>query len=103
MAVNIAIAALLAVSVVGIISACNSCDRYLIINFDSRGGNAIDKITVSVVGEEILLPMPSREGYNFVGWYIEYSGEELLLDKNCIAKAAQDGYCNAYAKWSDAR
>ncbi|MDE6550705.1 MAG: InlB B-repeat-containing protein [Clostridia bacterium] len=99
MAVNIAIAALLAVSVVGIISACNSCDRYLIIDFDSRGGNAVERITVSVMCEDIALPIPSRQGYKFIGWFVNYLGEEIRLEKNSISKISNVGSCNAYAKW----
>lgn len=38
--------------------------------FDSRGGTAVENISVNV-GEAVTLPTPTREGYIFAGWYTQ--------------------------------
>ena len=41
------------------------------IDFDSTGGESVPSITRSLNAEIGKLPIPTREGYNFVGWYTE--------------------------------
>lgn len=46
------------------------------ITFDSKGGTDVDPQN-QMYGEHLELPEPpTREGYNFTGWYIDYACEE---------------------------
>ena len=46
------------------------------ITFDSKGGTDVDPQN-QMYGEHLELPEPpTREGYNFTGWYIDYVCEE---------------------------
>ena len=38
------------------------------ITLDTSGGNALDNIRYTVKSDPIILPTPTRVGYNFVGW-----------------------------------
>lgn len=40
------------------------------VTFDSAGGNSIANLSVTL-NEEFILPVPTRVGYDFVGWYYE--------------------------------
>ena len=41
-----------------------------IISFDSNGGTTCESIEINY-GDEIILPIPNKEGYEFVGWYLD--------------------------------
>ena len=38
------------------------------ITLDTSGGNALDNIRYTVKSDPIILPTPTRNGYEFVGW-----------------------------------
>ncbi len=46
------------------------------ISFNSKGGSVVDDISAQA-GEVLNLPAPTREGYNFVGWFV---GEDAFED-----------------------
>ncbi len=46
------------------------------ITFDSNGGSKVESITLKP-GESIVLPTPTKEGYEFEGWYLN---EELYTE-----------------------
>ena len=59
------------------------------IQFDSDGGNTIQPITIKK-GEGITLPTPEKEGYSFLGWYLDgkkiedgtiFEGDTTLIAK----------------------
>ncbi len=55
----------------------------IMIHFDSNGGNSIPSIVLEE-GTEITLPNePTKEGYNFLGWYL---GEEKIEDGKTFEK-----------------
>lgn len=63
------------------------------INFDVKGGNEIGSIYLPA-DEELDLPTPSKEGYVFLGWYIDNSYENII-DYN----KQKENEINLYAKW----
>jgi uncharacterized repeat protein (TIGR02543 family) len=64
------------------------------ISFDTNGGEYISSRTISV-GEKIKLPVPTREGYEFEGWY----------NKSGLTKITEnydfDDSITIYAKWKE--
>ena len=68
----------------------------VVVNFDTQGGSAIEKQTVKVSeAASFKLPAdPTKEGYAFVGWYLDSNFTNEF--KNLEAKA---GEITLYAKW----
>ena len=60
---------------------CIWCNKeeviYSTIKFNSDGGSVIEDIT-DVVGKEINLPTPVKNGFNFVGWYLDDKLVEIV-------------------------
>lgn len=51
------------------------------ITFDANGGNIISETAKTAEGKLAVLPMPTRNGYTFDGWFTEPSdGEQLTAD-----------------------
>ena len=67
-----------------------------ILTFDTSGGGLIDSIYTDY-GIEIDLPIPLREGYQFVGWYDnpEYTGTPVNVHDYSATESI-----TLYAKWS---
>lgn len=64
------------------------------VKFDSQGGTEVPSLTIEK-GKEITLPEPpTREGYEFAGWYLSADSAEVFLDKTEITKPI-----TLYAKW----
>ena len=62
------------------------------ITFDSKGGTAVESINL-VKGETLTLPpAPTKEGFNFYGWYDE--NEVPILDGALLGEDT-----TLYAKW----
>ncbi len=54
------------------------------ICLDSNGGSDVDDISV-LVGESIILPKPTKEGFVFAGWYTK---DKELYEKNTMPAAS---------------
>lgn len=48
----------------------NNSEEKITITFDTDGGSEVEKITVKK-GESFTLPTTSKEGYEFLGWYLK--------------------------------
>ena len=65
-------------------STCNVCgyvrpaappaDTEYTVNFNANGGNVSPSSTITTDGKLTGLPTPTRNGYDFVGWYTATSG-----------------------------
>ncbi len=67
------------------------------IEYHLNGGEASDLVTsYNTLNEGITLGVPTKEGYNFAGWYTnaEYNGEVVTE-----IKAGEEGDKVFYAKW----
>lgn len=96
---------IMAFALVGIV-ACGSDDdtskiedlvkEEIVVNFDTQGGSAIQKMTIKVSeAANFNLPAdPTKDGYAFVGWYLDASYKNEF--KNLEAKS---GEITLYAKW----
>ncbi len=66
------------------------------INFESNGGSEVASFTAED-GDIIIAPtIPTREGYTFVGWYIDKDLTKLWD----FSKDVVSGTITLYAKWS---
>ena len=61
------------------------------ITLDVNGGDALENATITLeVGAEITLPVPTREGYNFLGWYNgEDKFEETVMPEENVTLVAK--------------
>ena len=66
------------------------------ITFNTNGGSEVKDIEYINESEEITLPEPTKEGFNFKGWYEDetFAGEKV----NMIAKGTTRNI-TLYAKW----
>lgn len=71
----------------------SGCDTFIFVNYDTNGGVAIDTETIGEVGT-ITTPTPEREGYDFVGWYLD---EELTTEYTDDYIVEEE--ITLYAKW----
>lgn len=62
------------------------------ITFDSQGGSVIPPLTLSV-GDGVLPPIPTKEGYLFAGWYLELD----YINEFDFGFPTED--MTVYAKW----
>lgn len=91
---DVVILALLAV--VLIFTLLGGIDPGFVVRFDARGGSDVDSIKLQY-GDTIPEPdPPTREGYDFDGWY---------LDENCydpwdFAEMTVSGSVILYAAWT---
>ncbi len=68
-----------------------------IINFDVNGGEKLDKETIIFSKDEkIELPIPVREGYIFLGWYIDDTLIETIKNRNYDLVAKWEYIPNKY-------
>lgn len=73
--------------------ACGGGDTVK-FRFETNGGDPIAEISAAV-GDEIELPVPVRNGYNFEGWY-----ENAEFTGTAVTKVTAESDKTFYAKWS---
>ena len=64
------------------------------INFNSDGGTNIETINYTLYSDDIILPTPEKEGYNFLGWYSERGWLYKAI------KSGDYGDLNLTARWA---
>ena len=78
------------------LSSCEENNNTLIINLDTQGGETLASLVLDMTNTSIELPIPVKEGYVFLGWFLTDSFEELyvfdLKDLNLSS-------ITIYAKW----
>ena len=67
-----------------------ACGRGVNISFDSAGGSAVNMDMVKV-GDKVVLPVPERQYYEFLGWSDgnNFIGGELIVPENKVNLVAQ--------------
>ena len=63
------------------------------VTFETNGGKKMDSLTTSLISEE---PIPIKEGYTFLGWYLE---ETFINKVNFPFEVTKDQ--TLYAKWEE--
>lgn len=83
---------LLVIGAFGLFAASCGATTYS-LSFDTDGGAEISAVEVQE-GEEYTLPVPTREGYSFEGWYLtaDFSGDP-------VTTITATGDTTLYAKW----
>ena len=67
------------------------------VRFNSLGGSSARQITVTYAGKYGTLPVSTRTGYDFAGWYTaETGGSEVTKDTIVTTAAAH----TLYARWN---
>ena len=67
------------------------------ISFDSMGGSDVNTITQNF-GTSLVLPEPTKEGYNFLGWYVKDSN--VLFNPTVMGQQMNTSSIEVYAKFS---
>lgn len=71
-------------------------DGKVTLSFDVQGGEEVAPITVWTGEAYGQLPIPHREGYEFLGWYTAVEDGEIITDESEVL-FAQEG--RLYARW----
>lgn len=73
-------------------------NQELTITLDVNGGDPLETSTMTVVEGELIgtLPMPTRSGYEFAGWFTEKNGGDQITEDGTI-----DVDCTIYAHWNE--
>ena len=71
-----------------------ACSSKVVVEFETNGGNEIHKVEIEK-GADFVLPMePEKEGYEFVGWYLDPAFSEEFKSIDDLK-----GTIKLYAKW----
>lgn len=65
------------------------------VTFNSEGGSSVQPV-YTIKGEIITAPQPTRNGYQFMGWYTDIQKTQLFNFNNGIYTSL-----NLYAKWQE--
>ena len=86
-----------------ILEAIENLERVQVnVSFNSNGGNTIDDVFELRYGDEYpydKLPVPEREGFNFIAWYTAKEGGTEIKEGTKVASVTD---IILYAKWEDA-
>ena len=77
------------------LASCGEKESFT-ISFDTAGGSKIEDITVLENGTITAPTAPTRDGYNFAGWYLD---AELTNPIEDFASFIIEGNVTLYAKW----
>ena len=72
-----------------------SCGKKYSLSFNTNGGNEISSVTIDNK-TEYTLPIPTRDGFEFIGWYLssDFSGDS-------ITSITISSNTTVYAKWDE--
>ena len=80
---------------ISILSSCNKTNKY-VISYETNGGTVIADKEVEE-GKSITIPViPTKEGYNFIGWFIDENLEQPLDYSTKVTSNI-----TIYAKWEE--
>lgn len=79
-------------------TACFNGDT--VIKFNSNGGSPVEDIVLTGEEESITLPIPTKEGYEFGGWYSERSLTNRV-DDVLTGEDIPTSSDTFYAKWTE--
>jgi len=82
-----------------LITGCtDTTNKEVTINFDSRGGELIDSIEVTI-GRTIEPPLTTRVGYTLEGWYTSLDQGTTLDERWLFTSNLVNGNITLYANW----
>ena len=78
-------------------------DKSFVITYDLNGGNGTIESQIKAHDETLTLSsvIPTREGYEFLGWATSASGDVEYIDQDSVKNltSTNGGTINLYAKW----
>ena len=93
---KIAVTAIAAALLTMLLSACFG--THTVITFQTNGGSPCESITVDGETESITLPTPTRDGYDFDGWYANRALTESVPNV-LTGESIPTASVTFYAKW----
>ena len=81
---------------VGAVTVYAKWVNYNVLHYNTNGGDALENETY--VAGVTTLKIPTRDGYNFIGWYdnAEFEGDPITV----VPAGVSNDY-NVYARWSE--
>lgn len=81
--------------------ACGEQSSKYTITFDSMGGSEVAAITAAA-GEQVTAPAaPTKDGYEFLGWYESADGGATLSETEFTIGYMPSKNVTVYAKWAE--
>lgn len=68
------------------------------INFDTNGGNSLDRLVYN--SADITIPSPERNGYTFLGWYYDNGAWQQEFTIDSLENITPKSEITVYAKWA---
>ncbi len=68
------------------------------INFDTNGGNSLDRLVYN--SADITIPSPERDGYTFLGWYYDNGAWQQEFTIDSLENITPKSEITVYAKWA---
>lgn len=81
------------------LASCKDDAKTYTITFDPNGGYTPVLSVITNGKEEITMPVPSMEGYGFVGWYTDNGKWENLFTGKSMLEKPINGDITLYARW----
>ena len=78
-----------------IIITFESCTSKRLVAFESNGGSLCQSRLYSIGGKYSTFPIPSKRGYDLVGWYSDYSLTKEVKTSDMVSSSV----AKLYAKW----
>ncbi len=79
--------------------AMTSAPSIQTVTFNPNGGSIKHNVKYAVKGQSYgLMPVPFRDGYNFLGWYSEKDGGNLVTEDDSVSSANS---LTLYAHWEE--
>ena len=83
------------------ISACQT-SSYTTLIFETNGGIPIESITITDQKNSQALPIPEKNNYLFIGWFLDAEFNTQITSFNQKDFILQQDYVTLYAKWERA-
>ena len=80
-----------------VLFACNDPVQKVYVEFETNGGNSIEKVELESIADFKLPTEPTKEGYVFKGWYLDAEFTKPF------STLAGEGTITLYAKWEEVK
>lgn len=95
------IIAIILIAVIALISISCESNKTFTVYFNSNGGNRIAPLSLKSKAEFKLPEPPQKEGYSFMGWYLDNNTFSIPIDEKKFSQLSVDYDIILYAKWKE--
>lgn len=78
-----------------VLAGCSTKQEYIRITFNTVGGRPVDDIVMVKGSKAIGLPVPTKVGHTFAGWYLD-NQYKVRFDESKVGTES----VNLFAKWT---